>query len=185
MPGFDSTPIDTPRLILRQLTLADAPGLYAIFSDAEVTRYWSTPPWAALAEAEASIRESLEHYQGNENLRLAITLKDSGALVGVISLYRIQQSNRRADIGYALARAHWRCGYLSEAMEAFIGHAFGALDLNRIEADIDPRNTASRQLLEKMAFAREGYMRERWIVNGEVCDTAFYGLLRRDWDARA
>jgi [ribosomal protein S5]-alanine N-acetyltransferase len=185
MPGFDPAPLDTPRLTLRQLTLADVPGLYAIFSDAEVTRYWSTPPWAAMAEAEASIRDSLESYKGNENLRLAIALKESDALVGVISLYRIQHSNRRGDIGYALAREHWRLGYLSEAMEAFIGHAFGALDLNRIEADIDPRNTASQQLLEKMAFTREGYMRERWIVNGEVCDTAFYGLLRRDWEARA
>ena len=53
-----------------------------------------------------------------------------------------------------------------------------------LEADIDPRNDASARLLERMAFQREGMMRERWIVNGEICDTAFYGLLKREWETR-
>lgn len=185
MPAFDPTPLHTPRLTLRQFTAADAPAMYTIFSDAEVTRYWSTPPWTDMAQAEQAVQESIDSYAGAENLRLAIALRDSGEMIGTISLYRIHASNRRGDIGYALARAHWQRGYLSEAMEAFIAHAFDALDLNRIEADIDPRNVASAKLLEKMAFVREGYMRERWIVNGEVCDTAFYGLLRREWMARS
>ena len=185
MPFFDPAPIDTARLRLRHLTAHDAAALFSIFSDAAVTRYWSTPPWQALAEADASIADSLASYAGNEHLRLAIALRDSDALIGVISLRRIDHANRRADIGYALAPAHWRAGYLSEAMEAFIDHAFGALDLNRIEADIDPRNEASARLLQKMAFRREGHMPERWIVAGEVCDTDFYGLLRRHWEARA
>lgn len=185
MQTFPMKALDTARLALRHLRMEDAPALFAIFSDPEVTRYWSTPPWTALADAESSIRESLASYEGDEHLRLAITRKEDAVMVGVISLHRMQHTNRRGEIGYALARAHWRNGYLSEAMEAFLGHAFGALGMNRIEADIDPRNKASGQLLEKMAFTREGYMRERWIVNGEVCDTVFYGLLRRDFEARA
>lgn len=188
MQASDSAPaftrIDTARLRLRRLTASDGPALFNIFSDPQVTRYWSTPPWQSLAVAEASIADSIADYEGGDNLRLAIALRDSDLLIGVISLYRIQRSNRRGDIGYALARDHWRSGYLSEAMEAFIHHAFGALDLNRIEADIDPRNEASARLLQKMAFTHEGHMRERWIVNGEVCDTDFYGLIRRDWEAR-
>ena len=184
MPTFDSSPIDTARLRLRQLTRDDAPALFKVFSDAQVTRYWSTPPWHALSEAHESIDDSQASYQGDEHLRLAITLRDSDTLIGVISLYRIHQLNRRGDIGYALAREYWGCGYLSEAMQAFLTHAFGALNLNRIEADIDPRNEASARLLKKMAFTHEGHMRERWIVDGEVCDTDFYGLIRRDWEAR-
>jgi RimJ/RimL family protein N-acetyltransferase len=69
-------------------------------------------------------------------------------------------------------------------MTAALDYAFVELDLNRIEADIDPRNEASAKLLERKGFVKEGYMRERWIVNGEICDTVFYGLLRRDWEAR-
>ncbi|MDL2358538.1 MAG: GNAT family protein, partial [Pseudomonadota bacterium] len=47
-----------------------------------------------------------------------------------------------------------------------------------------PRNVASGKALERVGFRLEGLLRERWIVAGEVCDTAFYGLLRRDWESR-
>jgi len=62
-----------------------------------------------------------------------------------------------------------------------LGHGFAALDLNRIEADVDPRNEASARVLEKLGFRQEGYMPERWIVQGEPADTVYYGLLRRHW----
>jgi RimJ/RimL family protein N-acetyltransferase len=60
-----------------------------------------------------------------------------------------------------------------------LDYGFKALDLNRVEADIDPRNTASARVLEKLGFRQEGYMPERWIVQGEPADTVYYGLLRR------
>ena len=50
-----------------------------------------------------------------------------------------------------------------------------------VEADIDPGNRASARTLERLGFRREGLLRERWIVNGEISDSALYGLLRRDW----
>jgi RimJ/RimL family protein N-acetyltransferase len=71
-----------------------------------------------------------------------------------------------------------------EALTALVSHAFNDLDLNRLEADIDPRNAPSKVCLERLGFVSEGYMRERWIVGGEVCDSALYGLLRREWQAR-
>jgi len=76
-------------------------------------------------------------------------------------------------------------GLMHEALTALIGYGFGALDLNRIEADIDPRNTSSAKSLERLGFVKEGHLRERWIVDGEVSDTSLYGLLRADWRARA
>ena len=62
--------------------------------------------------------------------------------------------------------------------------ASAQLGLNRVEADIDPRNAASAKPLLRLGFRHEGLLRERWIVNGEICDTAFYGLLKSDWEAR-
>lgn len=55
--------------------------------------------------------------------------------------------------------------------------------LNRIEADIDPRNLGSAASLECLGFVREGHLRERWVVDGEVSDSWLHGLLRRDWKA--
>jgi RimJ/RimL family protein N-acetyltransferase len=57
--------------------------------------------------------------------------------------------------------------------------------LNRVEADIDPRNHPSAKTLERLGFQKEGHLRERWIVNGEVSDTGLYGLLASDWRARS
>jgi RimJ/RimL family protein N-acetyltransferase len=83
-----------------------------------------------------------------------------------------------------LGSAHWGCGYAAEALDAVLGYGFRELGLNRVEADIDPRNAASARVLERVGFCKEGFMPERWIVNGEAADTAFYGLLKRQWDAR-
>jgi ribosomal-protein-alanine N-acetyltransferase len=181
MPQLTPAILTTPRLTLRWVDEGDAAALFALFSDPQVTRYWSMPPWTSIAQAEQSIRDSLEAYRTGTSLRFGIVIKETGQLVGHLKLYDFSDANRRCDIGYALLPACWGKGYLSEALTAILDYAFSALDMNRIEADIDPRNAASQKLLERMHFQREGYMRERWIVNGEICDTAFYGLLKRDW----
>jgi RimJ/RimL family protein N-acetyltransferase len=70
---------------------------------------------------------------------------------------------------------------MREAVGELLRFAFEELGLHRIEADVDPRNVASIRLLERVGFCLEGRMRERWIVGDEINDTAFYGLLRREW----
>lgn len=72
---------------------------------------------------------------------------------------------------------------MDEALRALVDYGFGPLDLNRIEADIDPRNEASARSLERLGFVREGLLRQRWIVDGVVSDSALYGLLTQDWAA--
>ena len=184
MPFFKQTTLATLRLTLRWMSAGDAPALFNIFSDAAVTRYWSSGPWTDMAQARCAIDEILASYENGKQLRFAIVLTATGQMIGSMNLYDFWHVNRRCDVGYALAKPHWGKGYLTEAMQATMDYAFDTLELNRVEADIDPRNEASARLLENMRFQKEGYMRERWIVQGEVCDTVFYGLLQRDWEAR-
>ena len=181
---FTPTTITTERLTLRWFTPADAEGLFAIFSDPAVVRYWSCAEWTDMAHARTMIEDTLAAYQSGDGVRLAVMLTATGQMVGQINLHHMFHSNRRCEVGYALAQAHWGKGYISEALEAAFDYAFGTLDLNRIEADIDPRNEASRKILQRLAFSKEGYMRERWIVHGEVCDTEFFGLIKSDWETR-
>lgn len=185
MPGFAPTTIATERLRLRFLTTDDAPALYPIFSDRESMLYWSSPAWDEPAQAAAHIANALEGYASGNAFSLAITLAATGTVIGVCRLYAFNPQNRRCDIGYMLSRQHWGKGYMREALAALISHGFTALDLHRIEADIDPRNRASATLLERLHFQHEGHLRQRWIVAGEICDTDFYGLLRSDWVAAA
>ena len=74
---------------------------------------------------------------------------------------------------------------MREALSALLDFGFQKLDLNRVEADIDPRNLASAKLLDRLGFQKEGFLRERWIVEGEISDTALYGLLKREWNSGA
>ena len=178
------TTISTERLTLRWFTPADAEGLFAIFSDPAVVRYWSSAEWADISHAHTMIEETLAAYKAGDGVRLAVILTATGEMVGQINLHHMFHSNRRCEVGYALAQAHWGKGYVTEALEAALDYAFGTLGLNRIEADIDPRNDASEKVLKRLAFREEGYMRERWIVEGEVCDTTFFGLIKSDWEAR-
>ncbi|MFL6659998.1 MAG: GNAT family N-acetyltransferase [Massilia sp.] len=184
MPNLIPTTLTTERLTLRWLTPDDAAAQFALFSDPAVMRYWSSAPWTDIAQARSAIDTVLEEYQRGTSLRFAITLQSSGEVIGNIRLYAFVDQNRRCDIGYALTQPHWGKGYLGEAMGALLDYGFRELNLNRIEADVDPRNDASSKVLERMGFRQEGLLRERWIVNGEICDTAFYGLLKRDWEAR-
>ncbi len=149
-----------------------------------MVRYWSSSAWTDIAQAEAMIAEARQAYRDGGLARYAIALAGTNRLIGICNLRGFFEQNRRCELGYALGRAYWGQGFAAEALEALLDHAFHVLDINRIEADIDPRNEASARLLEKLGFRREGYMPERWIVHGEKADTAFYGLLRRYWDER-
>ncbi len=67
---------------------------------------------------------------------------------------------------------------MAEALPVSIDFAFNALDRHRLEADVDPRNLRSIRSLEKLGFEREGLLKERYFVAGEIQDAVLYGLLR-------
>ncbi len=115
---------------------------------------------------------------------LGIERTSDGKLIGECSLFNLVPQCRRAEVGYTLAQQAWGNGYISEALVALLEFGFARLDLNRVEADVDPRNVASAKTLEKLGFQKEGLLRERWIVGEEVSDSALYGLLAVDWRAR-
>ncbi len=185
MPDFSTLTLLTPRLRLRPLRVGDAEALWAIFGHPEVARYWSTPPWPDDTRGHEMIAGDIADLPHGRHLRLALEPLDGGPLIGTCSLFEFDAQSRRCQIGYALARSAWGRGLMHEALTALVGHAFGPLGMRRIEADIDPRNSASARALERLGFQREGLLRERWQVGDEISDTAFYGLLAREWPPQA
>ena len=185
MTPFEPITIPTARLVLRFLNKGDLQALFEIFSHPEVMRYWSWPAWTEPSQAEQMLADAQEEYRSGGALTLGIVLRSDQTLIGTCTLFHFNLPSRRAEMGYALGRPYWGSGYMNEALQALVKFSFEALDLNRLEADIDPRNDASAKTLERLGFQKEGFMRERWIVNGEISDTWFYGLLRREWRARS
>jgi RimJ/RimL family protein N-acetyltransferase len=181
---LDGLALATTRLALRPIQDDVAPALFDIFSDPRVMRYWSSPPWSSLTSARETIAADAAPMRAGDYLRLGLELRETGELVGTCTLLAFVPQCRRAELGYALRATRWGCGYMHEALLALLAFAFGALDLNRLEADVDPRNLASVKVLERLGFRNEGHLRERWIVAGEISDSGLYGLLRRDWEER-
>lgn len=173
--------LTSSRLTLRPLELSDVPALFEIFCDRNVMRYWSSEPWTDPAEGVELVESLRGQFADGSLYEWGVVRKDGDALIGTCTLAHIDAGNRRAEIGFTLRHDHWGQGYMTEAARTLISFAFGELGLHRIEADVDPRNAASIGLLERLAFQREGYLRERWFVGGEINDTVLYGLLRRDW----
>jgi len=178
-----AAPIELERVRLRAIAQADIDGIYAIYSDADTARYLSRPAWTDRAQAATFVERVQASYGTGSAISLAVERKSDGALVGECVLFGFNEQCRRAEIGYTLGRAYRSQGYMREALAGLIDVGFGPLDLNRIEADIDPRNAPSARILERLGFVKEGYLRERWIVAGEKSDTALFGLLRSEWEA--
>jgi len=174
--------LETQRLRIRSLSMEDAPAMLAILSDAETVRYWGRPMMKELAQAEDYTRENLRWMEDGHCLYWGVEEKASGNMIGTCTLFRLDSSNRRGEIGYLLNRAYWHQGFMSEVLESVIAYAFTEMKLHRLEADTDPDNIASIRLLERFGFEREGLFRDRWLVNGKWCDSLMLGLVsNRVW----
>jgi len=185
LPGAITLPtLMTPRLRLRALVPADAPALYAIFSDLEVVRYWSAPPLPDLAAAAALQAKIDELFHARSLFQWGIVRAGEDRVLGTCTLADIDLQHRRAAIGFALGRASWGQGFAREAVQALVDFAFTELELHRLAADADPRNQRSLQLLGAVGFVREGLQRESYFVADEWQDAVLFGLLRREWQAR-
>ena len=184
--AFPATPpeLSTERLLLRMHHDGDIDALYALFTDPKTMRYWGAPPWTDPAQADAMLARGAAAFAAQEAIRFAVVLREGGAMVGSCTLFGHDAQNRRAEVGYILASEAWGKGLMTEALSALLDWAFGPLGLHRVEADVDPRNVPSVAILERLGFAREGFLRERWRVAGEVSDSIFLGLLAPEWAAR-
>ncbi len=169
------------RVSLRQLTQADAADVFAIFGDPEVMRFWSSPPLEDIAGATALIAGIHELFRARRLFQWGICARETGKVLGTCTLFNLDATHRRAEIGFAIAREAWGKGLASEALTLLIEFAFHGLGLHRLEADTDPGNVRSLRVLDRQGFKREGYLRERWHHLGKLHDAAFLGLLAREW----
>jgi ribosomal-protein-alanine N-acetyltransferase len=168
-----------PTVALRYAARADAPALFALGSDSEVTRFFSWGPYTSIEQPEAYI-EGLagEREQGE---RLEFLIVDSRGPLGVTGLSEFSRRDRRAVVGTWLGRAHWGTGVNAES-KALVAHvAFTLLGLERLGAYADLDNPRSQSALTGLGFQREGVLR-CWHRHGEqVHDVIVYSWLREEW----
>ncbi len=173
----------TARLTLRPFTVADSPRVKVLGGEraiADTTGSIPHPYEDGMAEAWIA-RQEAEHEAGTA-LQLAVTLTETGELLGNIGLV-MSPPHRRAELGYWLGTPYWGRGYTTEAGEALVRHGFIELGLARIIAHHLRRNPASGRVLQKLGMCQEGLMRQHYLKWDTLEDIVLYGLLREEWEA--
>lgn len=173
--------LETPRLVLRDLRLPDAPHLLAFFGDEWVAGFLDGPLLTEVEEAEEIIEWAADMRAKRFGIRWGITLKGQDRVIGTCGFHRWDKTHHRAETGYELARDHWRQGIMSEALRAIFGYGFGAMGLHRIEALVDPHNDASLGLLRALGFTEEGTLRDYQYYLSMYHDLKLLSLLQGEW----
>ncbi len=179
--GSELPGIETQRLRMRHPRFEDAADLFAIFGDPVAMRYWSHEPHSELSVSQEYIAGIHKGLAERTLFQWAITLPENDRLVGTVTLIGWDRAHRRAELGYMLKPTLWGNGYASEAVRGVLRFGIDRMNLYRVEAELDPRNTASARLLERLGFKDEGLMRQRWFLYDEWCDGSMYGLLTDDF----
>ncbi len=170
--------LQTGRLWLRPIAVADADALFEARGDAEVMRYWDWPAQASAEAVRAVFAAHIPALCDGTTLWWAVALAPEGPAIGECDLSEIDRHHRRAEIGFLFARRHWGRGYAREAMAAVIDHGFGPLGLERLWARCHAGNDASVRLLERLGFAHEGTLKRHIVRDGAQRDCLIYGRLR-------
>ena len=173
--------LETDRLILRPFAASDAPDVMRLAGDfaiADTTLTIPHPYGDGLAEIWIASHQS--QFDQGRLINFALTLRESGALVGSMNLV-IKAEHLRAELGYWVGKPFWKQGYCTEAARTVVRYGFEALGLNRIYACHLRRNPASGRVLQKLGMVSEGCQREAVVKWNRFEDLEYYGLLRRDF----
>jgi len=167
--------LQTERLRIRPMCVADVPALKEWMPDPSIYTYWGKGPSKAEKNPELLFEKQ---ERPTKSFHLGIEEVTSGKVIGDLYVYLIE-NDRMASVAIRLsANCHGK-GYGTEALKAMTAFCFENTELQRLWAEVDIRNIPSQKMLEKCGYTREGMIRQGRLVN-TWCDYYIYGRLASD-----
>ncbi|HCF26584.1 MAG TPA: N-acetyltransferase [Cyanobacteria bacterium UBA11049] len=165
--------IETTRLRLRHLTLADLDDLYRIYSNPEVMKYVGKGA-RTKNETQAALVLMIEHWQHGFGMWATIH-KPSGKLIGRCGLCFLDNTPE-IELGYTLDKPYWNMGLATEASLAILKYGFDQVGLERIVAIARPENIASQRVMQKvcMKYEKNAYYYDSDVVYYALCRADYY-----------
>lgn len=176
--------LQTKRLILRRMRASDDADMYEYASQPSVSEYLLWSPHQSREQSYHYLRSVQECYKRAEFFDWAITLVDSGKMIGTCGYTTLDADHSRAEIGYVLNPRYWGQGIACEAAKAAIGYAFDVLNVNRVEAHYMVGNERSRRVMEKCGMSFEGVLRQYMFVKGSYRDIGVCAVTRDRFQER-
>jgi len=143
-------------------------------------------PWATAPTDEEAFEAYLVDSRRPDFQAMLACRREDRAILGFFNLSHITRGSlQSAYLGYAVASAYARQGYMREGLELVLREAFLGLRLHRIEANIQPGNHASIALARGAGFSREGFSPRYLKISGRWRDHERWAILAEDWRVRA
>jgi len=175
----------TQRLLMRPMKLTDANDLFEYARDPSVTEFVTWTTHHTLDDSYRFLSYVVRQYELGTIANWGIVELASNKFIGTIGCHGIDDKNYRTEAGYALSRAYWGRGLMTEALRAWIDVMFLETDLNRIEAVHNIANEASGRVMQRAGMQFEGLFRQRQFVKEKFVSVKQYAILKEDWDASA
>ena len=177
--ALPAPPLSDEEVLLRPWSLADIPAVTAACHDPEIPRWTAVPHAYTERDATEFIATREEDRAAGVGISFAVVDSD-GELLGSIGLMNFDWPERKAEIGYWVAKEARRRGVGTRALVLLSRWAIEQLGLERIELTASPRNAASLALARRAGFTREGTLRRFRYRHGEREDLVMYSLLPED-----
>jgi len=161
----------TERLILRPISVLDVEAVFDYRSNAEINRYQGWIP-KVLNDVDSFIRNLVSPEFGVPEtwFQLVLIRKDNNELIGDFGIHFHAEDNSQVELGITLSSQHQQKGFATEVLQAVISFLFSDCEKQRITASIDPRNTASIRLFERLGFCMKTHIRHSAFINNEWVD---------------
>ena len=176
--------IRTERLLLRPMHVTDAADMFEYASREEVTEFLLWSPHRTLSYTRDYLRYIEDRYAIGDFYDWAVTLADSGKMVGTCGFTRIDLPHNSGEIGYVLNPDFHHNGYAAEAARAILKFGFEELGLHRLEARFMQGNDASLKLMEKLGMTFEGFHKDAMFVKGRYRTIGVAAILKDEFDAQ-
>lgn len=175
--GFVIPTLETPRLTLRAPRMSDANDIFAYAQDAEFFTYLPAEPHKSIEDTRAFIRSQLDFIAQEQRVIWSVVHRADQKVIGACNIHDIERKHFRCEMGYALARAYWGQGLMTEAARAMLRHAFGTMQAHRVVAMCEPNNIGSERVMQKCGMTYEGTLRDHRFEKGRFVTFKVYGIL--------
>ena len=174
--------LNTDRLFLRTMNLNDAEAIFAYRSDAFENRYQGWIP-KKIEDVYDFInnRITTEVNVANTWHQMVVINRENKKLIGDIGIHFMDEEKKQVELGFTLDKKCQGNGFATESVKQVIEYLFNTLNKHRIIGSIDPRNSSSIKLVERLGFRKEAHFRKSIFIDGEWVDDLIYAMLSEDW----
>lgn len=141
-------------------------------------------PWVSPPDTPGAFKEYFERYRSPDHKAILVCHRVEGHIFGVFNLSQIaRRFFQNAYLGYYIDVRHASRGYMTDGLRLVFQHAFVEMKLHRLEANIQPDNTRSINLVKRCGFDKEGYSPKYLKIRNRWRDHERWAILVENWRA--